>query len=202
MASRLFYWNWGAAYRDGIYCAHFCLFRVFFSTNSRQFMYCTSGCCFLHFWTCMLDIHQQDYLNCGIWESGSTFLLLEHLFLGVAFGTFFMMYFLLWSQSIIAVVPLFSLFIVMGMWLFVNVPLVFLGATMGFGRNTISVPSVYGQIPRHVPSQPWYNKRMFVIFSGFPPFFLAVFMEVYFILEALWSNRYYCVFLAFCCFWP
>ncbi|KAF8289263.1 putative endosomal integral membrane protein [Trypanosoma cruzi] len=112
---------------------------------------------------------------------------------GVAFGTFFMMDFLLWSQSSSAVVPLFSLVIVMGMWLFVNVPLVFLGAIMGFRRNAISVPSAYSQIPRHVPSQPWYNKRMFVIFSGFPPF-LAVFVEVYFILEALWLNRYYYVF--------
>ncbi|PWV06555.1 hypothetical protein C3747_113g146 [Trypanosoma cruzi] len=171
MASRLFYWNWGgAAYRDDIYCAHFCLSRGFFATKSRQFIYCTSGFFFalLGLYAGYASARLLKLWNMGKWKyvfaTGT-------LIPGVAFGTFFMMDFLLRSQSSSAVVPLFSLVIVMGMWLFVNVPLVFLGAIMGFRRNTISVPSVYSQITRHVPSQPWYNKRMFVIFSGFPPFF-------------------------------
>ncbi|KEG07737.1 putative endosomal integral membrane protein [Trypanosoma grayi] len=111
----------------------------------------------------------------------------------MAFGTFFVMNFLVWSQSSSAAVPFFSLTVVMGIWIFINVPLVFLGAILGFKRGTISVPSPYNQIPRHVPLQPWYTSKAVVLLSGFPPF-AAVFIEVYFILGALWLNRYYYVF--------
>ncbi|KAH9600035.1 Nonaspanin (TM9SF) [Trypanosoma melophagium] len=112
---------------------------------------------------------------------------------GLAFGTFFIINLLVWSQSSSGAVPFFSLTVIMGMWFFINIPLVFLGAILGFKRGTISVPSSYNQIPRHVPVQPWYTSKSVVLLSGFPPF-AAVFIEVYFILGALWLNRYYYVF--------
>ncbi|ORC85154.1 putative endosomal integral membrane protein [Trypanosoma theileri] len=112
---------------------------------------------------------------------------------GLAFGTFFIINLLVWSQSSSGAVPFFSLTVIMGMWFFINIPLVFLGAILGFKRSTISVPSTFNQIPRHVPLQPWYTSKSVILLSGFPPF-AAVFIEVYFILGALWLNRYYYVF--------
>ena len=55
-------------------------------------------------------------------------------------------------------------------------------------------PHKYIQIPKHIPDAAWHMNPLFTIsVAGILPFG-AVFIEVFFILTAVWLNRYYYVF--------
>ncbi|CBH13208.1 endosomal integral membrane protein, putative [Trypanosoma brucei gambiense DAL972] len=110
-----------------------------------------------------------------------------------SFAIFFVVNLLVWSQSSSAAVPFSSVALVVCIWFFVSLPLVYFGAVLGFKQGTISVPSNYNQIPRHIPAQPWYSSTLAVLSAGVPPF-AVVFFETYFILGAIWLNRFYYIF--------
>ncbi|KAG8348315.1 putative Endomembrane protein 70 [Trypanosoma vivax] len=111
----------------------------------------------------------------------------------ISFGTFLIINFLVWLQSSSAAVSFFSLIAIMSIWFFISLPLVFAGAILGFKQTTLLVPSSCSQIPRHIPRQPWYTSIPSLILAGFPPF-ITIFVEVYFILGAIWLNKFYHVF--------
>lgn len=114
---------------------------------------------------------------------------------GIAFGTFFCVNLLVWSQGSSGAVPLLSLIAVVCLWFFISVPLVFIGAVFGYRSEPITVPVQPSQIPRHVPETlPWHMQPQATIpIAGVLPFG-AVFLEFFFILSAVWLNRYYYVF--------
>lgn len=126
--------------------------------------------------------------------SWSNILVTATLVPGIAFGTFFIVNLFVWSRGSSGAVPLGTLVAVMAMWFCVSLPLVFVGAVFGYKKEVITLPVATSQIPRHVPQATWHMHPYFTVaVAGILPFG-AVFIEVFFILTAVWLNRYYYVF--------
>jgi transmembrane 9 superfamily protein 2/4 len=113
---------------------------------------------------------------------------------GTIFAVFFLVNLFVWSQGSAAAVPFTTMLALMALWFCVAVPLVFLGAVLGYRKEAIKVPCRTHQIARHIPVQPWYLHPMITIPMGGVLPFGAVFIELFFILTAVWLNRYYYVF--------
>ena len=72
------------------------------------------------------------------------------------------------------------------LWFGVSVPLTFAGSYLGFKREEIRHPVRVNNIPRQIPAQPWYLHPVpSVLVGGILPFG-AVFIELYFIMSAIW----------------
>jgi transmembrane 9 superfamily protein 2/4 len=113
---------------------------------------------------------------------------------GVAFGVFFVLNLAVWSQGSTGAVPFLTMIAVVAMWFCISVPLVFLGGVLGYKRETLKMPVPTNQIPRHIPPVQWHMNPYFTITMGGILPFGAVFIEIFFILTAVWLNRYYYVF--------
>ena len=82
----------------------------------------------------------------------------------------------------------------MVLWFGVSVPLVFLGAYVGFKKDVAPNPVRTNQIPRLVPPQPWYmHPALTTIFGGILPFG-AVSVELFFVMSAIWLHQIYYIF--------
>lgn len=113
---------------------------------------------------------------------------------GIAFGTFFIINTAVRTQSRAGAVPLPTMIAVLAMWFCISLPLVFVGAVIGYKRETIKLPVATNQIPRCVPPASWHmSPSLTIAIGGILPFG-AVFIEVFFIFAAVWLNRYYYVF--------
>eukprot|EP00842_Homolaphlyctis_polyrhiza_P006164 jgi/Hompol1/6549/HPOL_005038-RA len=113
---------------------------------------------------------------------------------GVIFGIFVILNFFLIATKSSGAVPFGTMFALLSMWCLVSVPLCLLGAYFGFKKAKIEVPVRTNQIPRQIPEQPLYLKFLpSVLLGGILPFG-AVFIELYFIMSSIWSNRVYYVF--------
>jgi len=78
-------------------------------------------------------------------------------------------------------------FALMVMWFCISVPLVFLGAFLGFRQPAMEVPCRTNPIPREVPAQAWYLRELpSYLIGGLLPFG-AVFVELFFILSSIWQ---------------
>eukprot|EP00998_Keelungia_sp_KM082_P006338 NODE_2594_length_1029_cov_82.412417_g2575_i0.p1 GENE.NODE_2594_length_1029_cov_82.412417_g2575_i0~~NODE_2594_length_1029_cov_82.412417_g2575_i0.p1 ORF type:complete len:316 (-),score=66.12 NODE_2594_length_1029_cov_82.412417_g2575_i0:80-937(-) len=129
--------------------------------------------------------HCQNWRNifaCAIWFPGQVFLV------------FFLMDMISWGKHASNAVPYTTMFAIMGLWGLVSLPLVFIGAILGYRRPVITPPVAVNQLPRHIPDQRWYLKpTVTVLLAGILPFG-AAFIELFFILSAVWLNRFYYVF--------
>jgi transmembrane 9 superfamily protein 2/4 len=75
------------------------------------------------------------------------------------------------------------------------VPLVFVGAYLGYKREPLAYPTITSNIPREVPTpQPWYLSVWFTTTVGGILPFGACFVELFFILSSMWMDQYYYVF--------
>eukprot|EP01006_Ploeotia_vitrea_P050209 TRINITY_DN67427_c12_g3_i1.p1 TRINITY_DN67427_c12_g3~~TRINITY_DN67427_c12_g3_i1.p1 ORF type:complete len:645 (+),score=27.82 TRINITY_DN67427_c12_g3_i1:28-1962(+) len=129
--------------------------------------------------------HCQTWTNIGL---TGTF------FPGHNFIIWFLLNLVLWGKSASNAVPFTTLLALMGLWFFVSVPLVFVGAVLGYKRPAMEPPCYPNTIPRNIPEQRWYMKAPFtVLMAGILPFG-AAFIELFFILSSLWLNRFYYVF--------
>lgn len=85
-------------------------------------------------------------------------------------------------------------------WFVMSVPLSIAGSLISLKRGNLSKPVRTNQIPRQIPTKPWYFKTWFVAaIAGLFPFgSLAV--EMYFIYSSLWFSKVYYMFgfLFFC----
>lgn len=52
------------------------------------------------------------------------------------------------------------------MYVYTIVPLVFLGAYIGYKKETIEQPVATSKIPRQVPEQPWFMSTAFSVLIG------------------------------------
>lgn len=110
------------------------------------------------------------------------------------FSVIFLLNLFVWAEGSSNAIPFGSMFAVLVLWLVFSVPLVFLGAFIGFKRPKIEFPVATGTVPRPVPAQPWYLSRLFVMIIGGVLPFGAIFVELYFILTSLWLSQFYYVF--------
>ena len=124
----------------------------------------------------------------------------KHIFLtatavpGAAFVIFFVINLAVWAEASAGAVPFPTMIAVIAMWFCISLPLCFIGAVIGYKRETIKLPVVVNQIPRHIPQHAWHLHPLFTITVGGVLPFGAVFIEVFYILTAVWLNRYYYVF--------
>ena len=91
-------------------------------------------------------------------------------------------------------VPITSMVALLALWLGISVPLVFLGAYLGFRKEPIEFPAKYSNIPRPIPMPPWYLSSAFTVTTGGILPFGACFVELFFILSSMWMDQYYYVF--------
>lgn len=113
---------------------------------------------------------------------------------GVIFGIFFLLNLILWGNHSSAAVPFLILLALLALWFCVSVPLTFVGAYFGFKRRPIEHPVRTNQIPRQIPDQSFYTKPIpGIVMGGILPFG-CIFIQLFFILNSIWSHQMYYMF--------
>eukprot|EP01041_Mallomonas_annulata_P008975 gene8975-18573_t len=113
---------------------------------------------------------------------------------GICFATFFLLDMLVWSYGSTGAVPLLSMFAILLLWFGISVPLVFLGAFFGYKEEPITFPVITSNIPRQIPTQPWYLQTLVTCLAGGILPFGACFVELFFVMSSIWMDQYYYVF--------
>jgi transmembrane 9 superfamily protein 2/4 len=113
-------------------------------------------------------------------------------------GQMFVCYFLLnmvhWGRGAASATPFTTMLLLTALWFCVSLPLVLLGAVVGYKRETIDPLLRVNIVPRTIPPQPWYLRNPHcILVPGILPFG-AAFIESVFILSSVWQGRIYYVF--------
>jgi transmembrane 9 superfamily protein 2/4 len=116
------------------------------------------------------------------------------LFPGIVFLLFFTLNFFIWGRGSSGAAPFGTILALISMWFCISVPLVFLGAFIGFRQKLSDPPVRTNEIPRQVPEQSWYMGTPFTMVVGGILPFGAVFIELFFIMSSVWLQRFYYVF--------
>jgi len=88
-------------------------------------------------------------------------------------------------------VHFFTLLAILGLWIVVSTPMVFVGSYFGFSADKVSVPVKVNQIARYIPQPPWYAFPPVSYFLGGILPFGSVCIELFFIMSALWLHQVY-----------
>jgi len=116
------------------------------------------------------------------------------LYPGFNFVIFLILNAAIWSYGSSGAIPFFELFGLLFLWLFVSVPLVYIGSFIAFRKPPLSAPIKINRISRQIPTQPWYLSSPFSILVGGVLPFGAVFIEAVYIMSSIWLHRFYFVF--------
>lgn len=124
------------------------------------------------------------------------------LYPAVVFGTCFVLNLFIWDRQSSGAVPFGTMVALLCMWFGISVPLVYAGYYFGYRKHAYQHPVRTNMIPRQVPAQPWFmNTVLCTLLAGVLPFG-AVFIELFFMLSAIWRNQFYYLFgflfLVFC----
>lgn len=105
---------------------------------------------------------------------------------GILFTIFFFSNTLLWTKGSSAAVPFGTLLVLLVLWIFISVPMTFVGAYFGFKKRGIEAPVRTNKIPRQVPEQTFYTKPLpGMLMGGILPFG-CIFIQLFFILNSIW----------------
>eukprot|EP00927_Polykrikos_kofoidii_P071988 TRINITY_DN68163_c0_g1_i1.p1 TRINITY_DN68163_c0_g1~~TRINITY_DN68163_c0_g1_i1.p1 ORF type:complete len:622 (-),score=99.49 TRINITY_DN68163_c0_g1_i1:280-2145(-) len=121
-------------------------------------------------------------------------LMMSLLYPGIFFGVFFTLNLFIWGQKSSGAVPFNTMFALLVLWFGISVPLVFFGSTVGRRAPPIELPVRVNPIPRQIPMQPWYTKRVPVTLAGGLLPFAAIFTELFFIIQSIWQHQFYYLF--------
>ncbi|KAF3427407.1 hypothetical protein E2986_08362 [Frieseomelitta varia] len=109
----------------------------------------------------------------------------------IVFSLFFIMNLIFWANDSSAAVPFSTLIALLALWFGVSLPLTFIGAYFGFRKRSLEHPVRTNQIPRQIPEQSFYTQPIpGVIMGGVLPFG-CIFIQLFFILNSLWSSQDY-----------
>ncbi|CAB1327458.1 unnamed protein product [Coregonus sp. 'balchen'] len=115
-------------------------------------------------------------------------------FYKVVFADFFVMNLILWGEGSSAAMPFGTLVAILALWFCISVPLTFIGAYFGFKKTGIEHPVRTNQIPRQIPEQSFYTKPLpGIVMGGILPFG-CIFIQLFFILNSIWSHQMYYMF--------
>jgi transmembrane 9 superfamily protein 2/4 len=116
---------------------------------------------------------------------------------GLLFTTVFVLNLFVWIQASSTALPFGTLVALVALWMFVQLPLVYIGGWYGFTVHGAWLhPIKVNPFPREIPQQGLCGKSaQAVVLAGFVPF-AVVFIELMFVFESLWGDRsgYYYVF--------
>lgn len=119
------------------------------------------------------------------------------LFPGLAFGLIFILNLFVWAQASSTAIPFGTLISILFLWLFIQLPLVYVGSRYGYTRGGAwEHPTKTNSIPRQIPMQAWYIRRTrSILLAGLIPF-AVVFIELLFVFQSVWQDKsgYYYVF--------
>ncbi|KAH8867703.1 Transmembrane 9 superfamily member 4 [Schistosoma japonicum] len=110
------------------------------------------------------------------------------LVFGLVINTF------IWYKGSSAAIPFTTLLALLSLWLGISLPLIYIGFFFGYRKRGFEQPIRTNQIPRAVPDQRFcQNLLLSTLYSGALPFG-AVFIEVFFIYNAIWESQFYYLF--------
>lgn len=91
--------------------------------------------------------------------------------------------------------PLWTIGLMVGLWLLVTIPLTLIGAIIGKNSSKpYDVPGRTAKIARKIPNHWWYTKPFLVVgICGLMPF-SAIYVEVYFMFSAIWGHKIFQVY--------
>uniref|UniRef100_A0A646QFR8 Transmembrane 9 superfamily member n=1 Tax=Hemiscolopendra marginata TaxID=943146 RepID=A0A646QFR8_9MYRI len=139
-------------------------------------------------------VSSRIYKSFGGEKWKSIVLLTSLLCPGIVFALFFVMNLMLWSFGSSAAIPFTTLLALLALWFGVSLPLTFVGAYFGFRKRVIEHPVRTNQIPRQIPEQSIYSQPLpGIIMGGVLPFG-CIFIQLFFILNSIWSNQIYYMF--------
>ncbi|XP_053982077.1 transmembrane 9 superfamily member 2 isoform X2 [Hylaeus anthracinus] len=154
--------------------------------------------CAMVLYVCLGTI--AGYVSARIYKSfggekwKSNVLLTSMLSPGIVFSLFFIMNLVFWANGSSAAVPFSTLVALLALWFGVSLPLTFIGAYFGFRKRPLEHPVRTNQIPRQIPEQNFYTQPIpGVIMGGVLPFG-CIFIQLFFILNSLWSSQVYYMF--------
>jgi transmembrane 9 superfamily member 2/4 len=113
---------------------------------------------------------------------------------GIVFSTFFLLNLFVWAKGSSGAVPLTTMLAIIGIWFVISVPLSVAGSWVGFKHPVINTPTRVNQIPRQIPPCAKSLRPLpSLLLTGILPF-CAIFVELYFIMTSLWTNKIYYMF--------
>jgi len=115
-------------------------------------------------------------------------------FPGVIVTVFTVLNIVIAGQKSSGAVPFGTFVALIGLWFGISMPLVFLGSYFANKKPIENPPVRTNQIPRQIPDQLWYMHPIFSILMGGILPFGAVFIELFFILSAIWGQQFYYIF--------
>lgn len=109
---------------------------------------------------------------------------------GLLFATIFILNLFVWVQASSTALPFGTLIALVMLWLFVQLPLVYIGSWFGFERmGAYSHPIRANTIPRQIPEERWYLRSgQKLLLAGLIPF-MVVFVELMFVVKSLWVEK-------------
>jgi len=115
------------------------------------------------------------------------------LYPGMCFVIFFGLDIIVWSYGSTGAIPVTSMVTILTLWFLISVPLVFLGSYTGYKCDVVEYPVVTSNIPRQIPSQPWYLHPFITALCGGILPFGACFVELFFLMSSIWMVSVVCV---------
>ncbi|KAE8393484.1 hypothetical protein ETB97_005875 [Aspergillus alliaceus] len=113
---------------------------------------------------------------------------------GLIFGTFFLLNLFVWAKGSSGAVPFGTMLALVAIWFVISVPLSVAGSWLGFKQRAVEGPTKTNQIPRQVPPMSGSLRTIpSLLLTGILPFG-AIFVELYFIMTSLWTNKIYYMF--------
>lgn len=113
---------------------------------------------------------------------------------GVIFCTFFLLNLFVWAKGSSGAVPFGTMLALVLIWFVISVPLSFAGSWLGFKQTPVEGPTKTNQIPRQVPPMTGTLRTIPSMFLTSLLPFGAIFVELYFIMNSLWTNKIYYMF--------
>lgn len=164
------------------------------SPSSRGSLTTLGLLCYLSFSMIAGFVSIMNYRSFGGEEVKRTIFLTAVLIPMWIFGILVTLNFILVITQSSAAVPFGTLLILALMWIIISIPGCFFGAFYNLKFDPIIFPIKTNQIPRQIPTQPLYlNKYISSLAAGLLPFG-AIFIEMFFIIDSVWTNTTYYVF--------
>lgn len=113
---------------------------------------------------------------------------------GICFLIYLLMNLVLWFQNSASTTSIYQIIYILTIWFGVSVPLVFIGAYLGYRSETIKIPTRINPIPRQIPPTTFALAPLSTALLGGLLPFVTVVTEMTFLLTSVWNRQFYFLF--------